>query len=345
MIVPDYCCSIVRSASRSIEERDLLGAIVDAPLEESPRLKYMEWLSERGDSLATIVYTLSDAVGEIRDPSQASPPEFWFWRSKRGYSQSWLNMLGVPLLELVTRDQVCWTLHDLIFKYANPRLGITAEAVGIDSLPVDGSRFGGRAALPENIDWPMCEKGPLTFVAQISLLEIQTTQVARFLPKNGWLSFFALNENVGGNYDKGDFRVIYVPGDQTIAFRTPPMEQDFGYCQACRLVFNETWDLPDGDVVISEPDQKRLNNCWKQHRFDFGKLRESFGIYDGHLLGDLRHMSTNGVARSPSDRNLICLSSMPSPGWNWCDGGHLSIFIENEDLKRLRFDKSGGYAA
>lgn len=342
---PDYCRSIVRSSARTIEERDLLGAIVDAPLDPTPRANYLEWLRERGDKLESLVEVLSHAVAEICDASSDKPPEFWFWRLKSGYPEAWLNMLGVPLFEMVARNAHSWALRDLVFKYANPRLGITAEAVGIDQLPVDGSRFGGRAALPAGTEWPTCTKGPLTFIAQIALSEIQTTQVARFLPSDGWLSFFALNEHVGGNYDDCDFRVVYTPGSEVLAFRDPPMAPEFGQYQSCRLIFMESWDLPEGDVVISEEDQQRLSRSWSDHGVDFATLRNSLGTFDGHLLGDLRHSSTDHVARSPTDRNLICFSSIASPGWNWCDGGDLSIFIEHDDLMALRFGNAGGYAA
>lgn len=341
---PEYCRSIVRSAARTIEERDLLGAIVDSPLDHVARSTYLQWLRDNDDEIESLAHVFSEAVTEIRDCTEDEPPEFWFWDKKRGYPEAWLNMLGVPLFEAITQNKFAWELRELMFKYANPRLGITAEAVGIDKLPLDGSRFGGCATLPDNVDWPACKNGPLTFIAQIALSEIQLTQVARFLPPDGWLSFFAFNEHVGGNYDDRDFRVIYTPGSESLSFRAPPEDKEFGE-QSCRLIFLEAWDLPSGDVVLSEEERERLYDSWADNDVDFGTFRDAFGIFDGHLLGDLRHSSTDCVARSPTDRNLICIATAPSPGWNWCDGGHLSIFIENDDLIAHRFEKSGGYAA
>lgn len=342
---PEYCRSIVRSAARNLEERDLLAAIVDSPFDDTARTKYSEWLRFHGDKLETQAHIFSEVVAEIRDCDDADPPEFWFWRRKRGFPEAWMNMIGVPLIEAVTNDRATWELRDLVFKYANPRLGITAEAVGVDRLPLHGSRFGGRAALPHDTDWPECKLGPLAFIGQIALSEISTTQAARFLPPDGWLSFFAFNGHIGGNYDQHDFQVLYTPGSEHISFRESPEKKEFSDLLPCRLIFTETWDLPDGDVVIGSEDRARINRSWSQHKVDLGSIRKGFGVFDGHLLGDLRHYTTDGVARSPTDRNLICLASTCSPGWNWCDGDHLSVYIENDDLSARRFQKAAAYAA
>jgi uncharacterized protein YwqG len=344
---PDYCRSIVHSAARTVEERDLLAAIVDSPLDEMARKNYWEWLRLNGDKLETQARIFSDVVSEIRDCDDADPPEFWFWRRKSGFPKAWMNMVGVPLIEAVTENRATWELRDLVFKYANPRLGITAEAVGVDNLPLHGSRFGGRAALPDDVAWPECKLGPLAFIAQIALSEISTTQVARFLPPDGWLSFFAFNEHIGGNggnYDGHDLQVLYTPSSKHISVRESPEKTEFRDLLPCRLIFTETWDLPDGDVVICSEDQERIDRTWSAHSVDLGKIRGGFGVFDGHLLGDLRHYRTNGVARSPTDRNLLCLASTCGPGWNWCDGDHLSVYIENDDLISWRFHKIGAYA-
>ncbi|MCE9527178.1 MAG: DUF1963 domain-containing protein [Planctomycetales bacterium] len=224
-------------------------------------------------------------------------------------------------------------------------LDIDSEPAEIDRLAITSSRFGGPASLPENVPWPICSKGSLSFVAQIALEEIQITQAARELPPTGWLTFFALNDGVGGNWVDDDARVLYFPGDSKLAWRESPKDIDLDYClkYPCRLKFTESWDLPDeGDFVISVHDRNRLEAVDRKHDLDDVRTDWNCG---SHLLGYSRHRRTSDPSPAADWRNLLCLYSDNNVGWNWCDGEHLAFFIKETDLQERRFDRVFGYAS
>ena len=185
--------------------------------------------------------------------------------------------------------------------------------------------------------WPTCSLGPLDFLGQISLAEIALTQVARQLPSSGWLSFFAYADST---------RVFHFTDEQELVWQDTPQEvQDrSGDMTTCRLILTESWDFPasdDKNVSPSDQDLLKPGEDWIQ----LGDLMGVEHEYSCHLLGYSRHYRTWDPSPSPESRNLLCLSSVLSLGWNWCDGEHLVIFIPSEDLENQRFEKVSHFAS
>src|SRR4051794_39230511 len=69
---------------------------------------------------------------------------------------------------------------------AEPSFKITTQRVPLADLPLGASRFGGSPDVPPGFTWPDRDGRPLTFLAQLDLLEIHAPGV----PDHGWLLFF-----------------------------------------------------------------------------------------------------------------------------------------------------------
>jgi len=339
--------TVLNSAAQSLEERALIGRIADNPTDALAREQYSRWLEQRSDRRLPFSQALAEFVGEFNAASEQCPILF---SSASGLSRAWSDMLGYPLFRGIKRHDELWNVKEIVFRYAKPTLKIIPELVAIGGVPLQGSRFGGQASLPPDLPWPTCSAGPLQFLGQIALGEISLTQVARELPSSGWLSFFAHDEwgSVGASSDDRDTQVIYVAGDQELVWRETPQEivERLGsVAPPCRLIFTESWDFPDEkDLIVAEADQNRLTggDKWIDLR---GTVLGDEAQYSCHLLGYPRHFRTSDPSPSPDWRNLLCLSSIDSLCWNWCDGEHLAILIPNEQLEAHQFDRVFGYAS
>ncbi|MFZ5916960.1 MAG: DUF1963 domain-containing protein [Chloroflexota bacterium] len=83
---------------------------------------------------------------------------------------------------------------------------------------VGHSRLGGDPDLPRGFDWPVTGDGPMTFLAQINLAQLQPAHVPE-LPGQGWLYFFLGSERA--EYDLSH-RVLYYDGSAAQLVRTRP---------------------------------------------------------------------------------------------------------------------------
>jgi uncharacterized protein YwqG len=338
--------TVVHSAACSLEERELIAAIVDNLTDLEARNRYEAWLTERNDPRASLASSLTRATEAVllKDGGNQNPfLQDPFLRGE-GYSESWCALLGLPFVQCVTLHEEFRKAREIALRHARITLDIRSEAVAAESLTLLQSRFGGRAALPKDVPWPECDEGPLSFLGQISLKEIELTQAARLLPAGGWLSFFALGDRVGaGAEGLKDCQVFYAGPEAKVEYRDPPAGTELS-TDPCRLIFTEGFDLPDGqDFVVSEEDQSALKeiNEW----FDFDEYRNPWRKGDHHLFGYARHYRTSDPSPGANWVNLLCLGSSYGTGWNWCDGEHLAIFIEDVDLKQGRFDRVFGYAS
>lgn len=76
------------------------------------------------------------------------------------------------------------------------------------------SHFGGDPSLPAGIEWPQHDGRNLTFIARISLSELQRARRLEWLPEQGALLFFYDMEKQPWGYDpkdKGSWAVLHVP--------------------------------------------------------------------------------------------------------------------------------------
>lgn len=329
---------LVDSEAKSPEERALIAAIVDDLTDVKARAQYDRWLEAKRDWRYFFTQELTAAVDQICHQSKRAW-SFPFFPELE--SPAWINMLGYRLFHDIQLFTEFWDLRDIFWRYATPMLNIDSVPADIDRLALTSSRCGGPPSLPADAPWPVCSKGPLSFVAQIALDEIQLTQAATSLPATGWLSFFALNDRVGGNWDDKDAQVMYFPGDAKLVWRESPNGIDLDDT----LKFTESWDLPDeGDFVVTEHDRERLMRVERDTFHDLDGVRKDWNC-GSHLLGYSRHNSTSDPSPAADWRNLLCLWSDTNVGWNWCDGERLCYFIKQQDLQAHRFDRVFGYAS
>jgi uncharacterized protein YwqG len=263
-------------------------------------------------------------------------------------------MLGVPLIKGIIELNLL-DVKDAILHLARPIVTITTKRTKENLIPIGGNKFGGHPDLPVDVGWPRCTKGPLGFLGQIALQELQGTQVGRALPRDGLLSFFAY-QNFHTGYQPGvveaiagDTQVLYTPGSASLQHRKPPddlNEDGNAILPACRLVFCETWDLPDREDTLPRryaADLRKLQKGGRGERLhDVRAKCHSFGH---HLLGYSVHFRTSDPSRGPDWSHLLCLDSDDHLGWSWCDGEHLAVFVHEKDLRSGRFARIFGYAS
>jgi uncharacterized protein YwqG len=76
------------------------------------------------------------------------------------------------------------------------------------------SYFGGAPHLPVGIDWPKCQGKPLTFLARLSLSDLNAAHRIEWLPTSGALLFFYDVDNQPWGFDpkdRGGWAVLHVP--------------------------------------------------------------------------------------------------------------------------------------
>ena len=115
-----------------------------------------------------------------------------------------------------------------------------------------GSKWWGDPDFPENMQYPMLDDYPLTFICQINCEDIASYDTENLLPHEGMLYFFgAIDEylgydspirNVEGEWPKGHVMVKYA---KSINFET---------FQTCMMVGDEGEQLtePEMEIVFSE---------------------------------------------------------------------------------------------
>jgi uncharacterized protein (TIGR02996 family) len=336
---------VIEAAAKLPGEYNFLAAIVAAPWDEGFRLVYADWLEEQGDPRSDFVRKLVTATRSLRKGTKLP--------DSRALPQAWTNMLGVPLLEgIVELDLVA--LKDAVLRLARPIVTITTEPVKEDLLEVSGSKFGGHPDLPRDTPWPTCDQGPLGFLGQIAIRDVKNTQVARSLPEDGLLSFFAYQSFKTG-YQPGvveavenDTCVLITGASASRERRQPPEDLDEGNAilPSCQLAFTETWDLPDikdNLPAFLEADLEKLNQGKRADAVH--DLRRKCHPFGHHLMGYSVHFRTSDPSPGPEWPHLLCLDSDNNLGWSWCDGEHLAVFVHEEDLANGTFLRVYGYAS
>ncbi len=320
-------------ATNSIEERNLIGAIVDDLLARSAREEYCTWLEDHRDPRLSAAQLLAKLARSCKTEAKKRP-----WRSSNltGFNRAWCDMLGFTPLQAIAEDESCWNSRALILKYLKPCIGIVPTMESHSEMSATKSRFGGLPALPPNQNWPECEEGPLQFIAQVSLDDIQFFQASRCLPQSGLLSFFALNGNVGGCMHRLDGQAFFYDKLQELQLRQCPSGCEFPQSAACKLNFIEAWDLPDSrDLLVKQTDRDKLGRCDDL----FAELRYGWQPFRSHFLGYVRHSRSDDPSPNANYANLFRAGSYVSTGWSWADDENLSYYLPSEDFGNCNLEK------
>lgn len=101
-----------------------------------------------------------------------------------------------------------------------------------EDYPLGASRFGGLPDLPAGVSWPVCDAGPIPFLAQVNLAELPSSPGGDLLPKQGLLSFFYGNPDGEFHFPDdedgvtGGAVVLYAERLENLSRATAPEDSD-----------------------------------------------------------------------------------------------------------------------
>jgi len=138
--------------------------------------------------------------------------------------------------------------------------------------PLGGTRFGGWPDIPSGSSWPSWAGRPMSFLAQINLVEMHAIQPSLRLPPTGLLSFFVgcsddtydtdedsrqrflIDLELGNDRSQRDgWRVIYSPDMSTlerVVYPYEPLPEIFPPCEIRAGIGGK--ELPDDQTTIYE---------------------------------------------------------------------------------------------
>lgn len=312
--------------------------------------KYIVWLDGRDQKKADHIHALERFQFEKNAEDIPDAP--------KGL-EIWDNAVGGKLQRGI-RDLKKFGLRkhqDWIFQWVRPIVGIETSKNPVKDLPVGTSKFGGLPDVPGDFKWPTCSEGPLGFAGQINFSEIRQSQAsARFgLPQSGLLLVFAFSdaetgiqpgarqEMDGKSKDiEGLTQVLYVRDGAKLHRHQPKVKlnevNDILPDYALQMV--DSLDLPVAEDVTE--DKKIIDAIDQIYKDDF--LRSRINESRHWLMGYSVHGRTSNTSPGPDWLSLMTLDS-GNPGWSWCDGEHLDIYIHQKSLKDHSFQKIYGYAA
>lgn len=250
-------------------------------------------------------------------------------------------------LETALRER-CPSVAEQAIAAFEPCLLLDAERS--DGIAVGASKLGGDPDLPRDFEWPAWDKGPLDFLAQLALSDVDPSFG---LPTTGTLHCFADFRNCLGltREDRDGFRVVWTDADLEPR-RTPDGATRYA---SGRVTFREQTSVPPlggfdvGDVEV--PDEEADA---------YDELRQAFGVSEAHqLLGHadfIQHpiedetvQAIAGVRRERSfDRDrweqarpqsaewrlLLQIASDRDLGYVWGDVGILYFAIRRDAVDR-----------
>jgi len=242
-----------------------------------------------------------------------------------------------------------------------------------------GSHFGGRPSLPENMQWPRNERGPLNFLAQIDLATVRGGTGESWdedpLPSQGTLFFFCDVVEMPMSWkpeERASWAVLYspqscgglprrtvpsgVPAELRESFVIPPVafsgrfERSLTYSP--KRFPEEMEALPDElseELFWALADSR---SPWHQ-LLGIPTVIQSDWMESGcesmfltrqrlSLGEELDNIKIPQQASVAGAKNWILLAQFDSDdkvGINWVDAGTLYYWIRRDDLRERRFDR------
>jgi len=251
-------------------------------------------------------------------------------------------------------------------------LVLQTKQVEDNDIPIGRSKIGGMPDLPEYVVWPVWKNKPLSFIAQINLVDIPKFDFLNFLPEAGILSFFyySMQGNFGNDPgDKGSWRVIH-SRDGDLERRTPPeLLSIYEIYKSCKIKFKRSITIPDLDFRNIDfkyglPTSGDDFANYYELKQEVSKLLEMgmeknrmFGHPD-QIQGDMQEeceLRSQGIARGENSGSknpqkrilktrdqewelLLQLDSIEDAQMMWGDAGRLYFWIPRKELEKLNFD-------
>jgi uncharacterized protein YwqG len=249
---------------------------------------------------------------------------------------------------------------------------IAARRSPLIDLPLGASRFGGSPDVPEGFAWPVHRGRPLTFLAQLDLSGLSSSD----LPATGWLLFFYDVAEQPFGYDPihaGGARVVYLDGERDTLDRIehPDVMSAGGPFESCALSFTTAVSLVDPfDRLLAAEGLEIAEQHRDGYRAAAAALSGSGGLAPFHhllghpqlLQGDMRgqcQLVSGGIyCGDPSGyegeraaallrdaagqwRLLLQLDTDEAgPDFQWSDAGRIYYWIRHTDLGARAFDRS-----
>ena len=246
---------------------------------------------------------------------------------------------------------------DSLSELVRPSVRLIADpAVSVDDRD---SRLGEAPDLPPSIAWPYNDDDPLSFIAQVNLVDVAPYESEGLLPRDGLLSFYydAVTQSSWGfdPADHGSAAVIYTPASAATERREPPAElSDEGVFKAIGL-------RPRAELTFApweSFDVERLGMS-RDERFAYAELFHDQDDMLHRLLGhpdpvqgDMQvecQLVTNGLYCGDSTgyqdprandlldgaaewRLLMQVDSQDEADMMWGDVGRLYYWIKHSDL-------------
>jgi len=234
-----------------------------------------------------------------------------------------------------------------------------------------GCRLGGRPALGSGHRWPAVGGRPLSFVAEIDLVEVQSACKLDWLPERGWLHFFYdLVEWPGGfaPSDRNHFAVLYTPDserpqevaeperlDATLLFPSVPVAPRAALSHPDPLLLEKELgilaDLPDDEWELVN-DFREVGALYPRHQVGghpspiqaadiaLDCQLASNGIDVGGPEGYRRPERRLLESGAADWRLLLQLDSDEAAGMMWGDVGTLYYMVRAQDALAGDFSRS-----
>jgi uncharacterized protein YwqG len=229
------------------------------------------------------------------------------------------------------------------------------------------SHFGGSPNLPSSISWPEWRGNKLSFLARISLHELQRTQQIDWLPENGALLFFYDTDEQPWGFDpkdRGGCAVFLVPDleepltdsadklehvffqHMSIAFRSINTFPSAERAQVEALSMSdeehdEYWDLLD--TPFQGLPKHQITGMPSPVQGDCMELEcqlVSNGLYCGNSSGYDDPRAKGLEAGSQDWRLLLQLDTDDDAGIMWGDCGTLYFWVRAQDAAEGRFENT-----
>jgi uncharacterized protein (TIGR02996 family) len=325
---------VTEAASILPEESDMLAGVIADHWSDHALHIYADWLEEKSDPRGPF---LRSFIKAFANPSTVLP-------ASEAFSTSWRDLSGITLLHALRQCKLTARRQE-IARSARTTLLIETKESSDKKTPIGVTKFGGCPDLPQGVDWPVCEKGSLAFLAQFNLADLSNTQAARRLPKEGMLHFFIFNDEEGGYAGPGlafppvtdtdTIRVIHTRDIKKLHRLEAP--DDLGefnqVAPTRRLTFVEALDFPNRWQIDGSKELASL--IFKKNGL-FRTTNHFFG-YPVYYRMEEPAEFRNGFV------HLITFQNVDELPFSWGDGADLYFYIREHDLQAGKFDAVAVY--
>lgn len=254
--------------------------------------------------------------------------------------------------------------------YPDP-VTLARACVGLRHAPPGGeacarSRLGGHPLVPRGTAWPIAEKGPLQFLAQIDFGELSRSHRGRCrgLPSSGILALFYDTKSPRSGdapSDRSAWALVFAPEPDDAIELAPP--EAAAPVPATPLVLDVAEMLPSLEDAWCDPTPLYTKIGLRDWESPWPTPKHWVGGHADWVTGDARffaNLAANGIesnlgsvrraqargqdvkriAGSSREWRLLWQLDATDPALGLLGVGHLFVLIRDEDLAALRFDRA-----